>query len=139
MAREQSLDLVEIAPKATPPVCKIIDYSKFKYEQKKRQKEIKANSQKVLLKEIRFGPNTDQHDFGFKMRHAETFLNDGNKVKVFVRFQGRTILFKDRGRDILTRFAEGLKGIAKIDQHPKMEGKRMIMFLSPIGAAPVKK
>ena len=125
------LDLVEISPKADPPVCKVIDYSKFKYEQKKKQKEIKAKSHKTVLKEIRFGPNTDEHDFNFKLKHAINFLNDGSKVKAYVHFVGRTIVFKERGEILLLKFAQALEEHAKVDQLPKLEGKRMIIMLSP--------
>lgn len=131
MAKAQSLDLVEISPNATPPVCRVIDYSKFKYEQKKKQKEIKANAQKVVIKEIRFGPNTDDHDFEFKLKHALQFLKEGAKVKAYVHFVGRSIVFKDRGLQILERFSKGLEEVGKIEQEPKLEGKRMIMFLAP--------
>lgn len=131
MAKAQSLDLVEISPNAVPPVCRVIDYSKFKYEQKKKQKEIKANAQKVVIKEIRFGPNTDDHDFEFKLKHALTFLKEGAKVKAYVHFVGRSIVFKDRGLQILERFSKGLEEVGKIEQEPKLEGKRMIMFLAP--------
>jgi len=131
MARQAGLDLVEIAPNARPPVCKIIDYSKFKYEQKKKQKEIKAKSQKTVVKEIRFGPNTDQHDLDFKTKHAENFLKDGNKVKAYVQFYGRTIIYKDRGRDLLERFAESLEEIGKVEQPIKQEGRRMILMMTP--------
>lgn len=131
MAQEMGLDLVEISPKADPPVCKIIDYSKFKYEQKKKQKEIKANAQKTVVKEIRFGPNTDDHDFNFKLNHAKNFLKEGAKVKAYVHFVGRTIVFKERGEILLLKFAQALEEIAKVDQLPKLEGKRMFIFLSP--------
>lgn len=131
IAQEQNLDLVEISPKADPPVCKVIDYSKFKYEQKKKQKEIKAKAQKTVVKEIRFGPNTDEHDFNFKLNHAKGFLKDGAKVKAYVHFVGRTIVFKERGEILLLKFAQALEDIAKVDQLPKLEGKRMIVFLSP--------
>lgn len=113
IAQEQSLDLVEIAPKAKPPVCKVIDYSKFKYEQKKKQKELQSKQQKVVVKEVRFGPNTDEHDFKFKLRHAEGFLRDGNKVKAYVHFVGRSILFKERGAEILSAFTMLCKTSAK--------------------------
>lgn len=139
LAREQKLDLVEIAPNAKPPVCKIIDYSKFKYEQKKKQKELKAKAQKVVVKEVRFGPNTDDHDLEFKTRHAKGFLEDGNKVKAYVHFVGRTIVFKDRGREILERFIDALEEYGKIDSPPKMEGKRMIVILSPLSNNKPKK
>ena len=131
IAREQGLDLVEISPKAEPPVCKVIDYSKFKYEQKKKQKEIKAKTQKTVLKEIRFGPNTDDHDFNFKVKHAIKFLNDGSKVKAYVHFVGRTIVFKERGEILLLRFAQELEEYGKVDQLPKLEGKRMFLMMSP--------
>lgn len=131
MAAEQGLDLVEISPKADPPVCKIIDYSKFKYEQKKKQKEIKANAAKTVVKEIRFGPNTDDHDFNFKLKHAENFLEDGAKVKAYVHFRGRAIVFKDRGEILLLKFIQALEEHAKVDQLPKLEGKRMSIMLSP--------
>jgi translation initiation factor IF-3 len=138
VAKAQSLDLVEISPNAVPPVCRVIDYSKFKYEQKKKQKEIKANAQKVVIKEIRFGPNTDDHDFEFKLKHALQFLKEGAKVKAYVHFVGRSIVFKDRGLQILQRFSQGLEEVGKIEQEPKLEGKRMIMFLAPKAVA-VKK
>ncbi len=131
MAKEQNLDLVEISPKADPPVCKIIDYSKFKYDQKKKQKEIKSKAQKTVVKEIRFGPNTDEHDFNFKLKHAINFLNDGAKVKAYVHFVGRTIVFKERGEILLLRLAQELEEYAKVDQLPKLEGKRMFLMLSP--------
>ncbi len=131
MAKEQNLDLVEISPKADPPVCKIIDYSKFKYEQKKKQKEIKAKAQKTVIKEIRFGPNTEEHDFNFKLKHAINFLEDGAKVKAYVHFVGRTIVFKERGEILLLKFAQALEEYAKVEQLHKLEGKRMIMFLAP--------
>ena len=136
MARDQNLDLVEISPKADPPVCKIIDYSKFKYEQKKKQKEIKANAQKTVIKEIRFGPNTEEHDFNFKLKHAQNFLADGAKVKAYVHFVGRSIVFKERGEILLLKFAQALEEYGKVEQMPKLEGKRMTMFLAP---KPVKK
>lgn len=138
MAQEQGLDLVEISPKAEPPVCKIIDYSKFKYEQKKKQKEIKANAAKTVVKEIRFGPNTDDHDFNFKLKHAENFLKEGSKVKAYVHFRGRAIVFKDRGEILLLKFIQALEEFAKVDQLPKLEGKRMSIMLSP-KQAPKKK
>ncbi len=130
-ADELGLDLVEISPKANPPVCKIMDYKKYLYEQKKKQKEIKAKTAKVVLKEIRLGPNTDDHDFNFKIRHATKFLQDGAKVKVDVFFRGRSIIYKDKGEYILLRFAQELEDYAKVEQLPKLEGKRMIMILSP--------
>ena len=131
MAKDQNLDLVEISPKADPPVCKVIDYSKFKYEQKKKQKEIKAKAQKTVMKEIRFGPNTDDHDFKFKLKHAINFLNEGAKVKAYVHFVGRTIVFKERGEILLLKFAQQLEEYGKVEQLPKLEGKRMAIFISP--------
>ncbi len=131
MADEQELDLVEISPKAEPPVCKIIDYSKFLYQQKKKQKEMKAKAVQVVVKEIRFGPQTDEHDFEFKLRHAEKFLKDGAKVKAFVFFKGRSILFKEQGEILLLRLATELEDIGSVEQMPKLEGKRMIMMISP--------
>lgn len=125
------LDLVEISPKADPPVCKIIDYSKFLYQQKKKQKEMKAKTQKIVVKEIRFGPNTDDHDFEFKMRHAEKFLKDGAKVKAYVFFKGRSILFKEQGEILLLKLATSLEDIGTVEQMPKLEGKRMTMMISP--------
>ena len=131
LAQEQGLDLVEISPKATPPVCKIIDYSKFKYDQKKKQKEIKAKAQKTVIKEIRFGPNTEEHDFNFKLKHAQKFLEDGAKVKSYVHFVGRSIVFKERGEILLLKFAQALEDFGKVEQLPKLEGKRMTMFIAP--------
>ena len=131
MAEAQGLDLVEISPKADPPVCKIIDYSKFKYEQKKKQKEIKAKAQKTVIKEIRFGPNTDDHDFEFKLNHAKGFLKEGAKVKAYVHFVGRTIVFKERGEILLLKFAQALEDMAKVEQLPRLEGKRMSVMLAP--------
>ena len=131
IARDQSLDLVEISPKADPPVCKIIDYSKFKYEQKKKQKEIKSRAHKTVVKEIRFGPNTDDHDFNFKLKHAIKFLSDGAKVKAYVHFVGRTIVFKERGEILLLKFAQAVEAFGKVEQLPKLEGKRMFLMLSP--------
>jgi len=125
------LDLVEISPKADPPVCKIIDYNKFLYEQKKRQKELKQKQSKVVVKEIRFGPNTDEHDFNFKLKHAQKFLEEGAKVKAYVFFKGRSILFKEKGEILLLKLAQELQDIATVEQLPKLEGKRMIMFLAP--------
>lgn len=138
MALAQQLDLVEIAPNAEPPVCKIVDYSKFKYEQKKKQKELKAKSHKVTLKEIRFGPNTDEHDYEFKLKHAINFLKEGSKIKAYVQFVGRAIVFKERGEFLLLKFAQALEEHAKVDQLPKLEGKRMILLLSPKPGAPKK-
>ncbi len=131
IAREQNLDLVEISPKAEPPVCRIVDYSKFKYDLKKKQREMKAKTQKVVTKEIRFGPNTDDHDFEFKVKHARSFLDDGAKVKAYVHFVGRTIVFKERGEVLLLKFAQALEDVAKVEQLPKLEGKRMFLFLGP--------
>ena len=122
---------MEIAAKANPPVCRIVDYNKFLYEQKMRQKELKAKASKVVIKEIRFGPNTDEHDFDFKLKHAKKFLSDGAKLKAFVFFKGRSILFKDKGEILLLRFAQELEEYGKVEQLPKLEGKRMIMFISP--------
>jgi len=131
IADEQELDLVEISPNADPPVCKIVNYQKFLYQQKKKQKEIKAKTTKIIVKEIRFGPNTDEHDYNFKLKHAEKFLEDGAKVKAYVFFKGRTILFKEKGEILLLRLAQDLEEIAKVEQLPKLEGKRMIMILTP--------
>ncbi|MCS6823068.1 MAG: translation initiation factor IF-3 [Cytophagaceae bacterium] len=131
IADELGLDLVEISPNADPPVCKIVDYSKFKYEQKKKQKELKAKTHKVVVKEIRFGPNTDDHDFDFKLKHAINFLKDGNKVKAYVNFVGRQIAYKEQGEKLLLRFAQSLEEYAKVEDMPKLEGKRMFMFFSP--------
>ncbi len=125
------LDLVEISPTAVPPVCKIIDYQKFLYQQKKKQKEIKAKAAKVVVKEIRFGPNTDDHDFDFKLKHAQKFLEEGAKLKTYVMFKGRSILFKEQGEILLLRFAEALEEHGKVEQLPKLEGKRMIMLIAP--------
>ena len=123
--------MVEITAKANPPVCRIIDYNKFLYEQKMRQKEMKSKAAKVVIKEIRFGPNTDEHDFDFKLKHAKKFLSDGAKLKAFVFFKGRSILYKDKGEILLLRFAQELEDFGKVEQLPKLEGKRMIMFISP--------
>lgn len=131
MAEEQNLDLVEISPNAVPPACKVIDYSKFKYEQKKKQKEIKANAQKVVIKEIRFSPTTDDHDYDFKLKHALNFLKEGAKVKAYVQFSGREIVFKDQGYKLLERFAKALEEVGKVELEPKLEGKRMSMILTP--------
>mgnify|MGYP003805638009 FL=1 len=125
------LDLVEISPNADPPVCKIIDYQKFLYQQKKKQKELKAKAVKVVVKEIRFGPQTDEHDYQFKLKHAQKFLEEGAKVKAFVFFKGRSILFKEQGEILLLRLAQDVEEIGKVEQMPKLEGKRMIMFISP--------
>jgi translation initiation factor IF-3 len=131
LSEEFGLDLVEISPKADPPVCRIIDYNKFLYEQKKKAKEIKANSVKVEIKEIRFGPNTDEHDIEFKTKHAEKFLGEGHKVRAYVFFRGRTIVYKERGSKLLNEFAESLSDIAKVEMEPKMEGKKMFIMLTP--------
>ncbi len=131
LAQEQGLDLVEISPNAEPPVCKIVDYSKFKYEQKKKQKEIKAKTVKVVIKEIRFGPNTDDHDFNFKLKHAVSFLQEGAKVKATVFFPGRSIVYKERGEILLLKFAQLLEEHGKVEQLPKLEGKRMSMMVMP--------
>jgi translation initiation factor IF-3 len=131
MAQKQGLDLVEISPNSDPPVCKIIDYSKFKYIQKKKQKSIRSNAQKTVLKEIRFGPNTDEHDFNFKLKHAIKFLESGAKVKAYVHFYGRTIVFKERGEILLLKLAQSLEDYANVEELPKLEGKRMFLMLSP--------
>ena len=131
LARQQELDLVEISPNAQPPVCRIIDYSKFLYQQKKRQKEMKQKQVKVEVKEIRFGPQTDDHDYQFKLKHAKEFLEEGNKVRAYVFFRGRSILFKDQGEVLLLRFANDLEEVAKVEQLPKLEGKKMFLFLAP--------
>lgn len=131
MAMELGLDLVEVAPKAQPPVCRIVEYSKFRYEQKKREKAQKSKQHTIVMKEIRFGPNTDDHDFNFKLRHAQKFLSEGNKLKAYVQFRGRNIIYKNRGADMLAKFAEELDELAKIEMHPKMEGRRMIMIMAP--------
>ena len=131
MAKEQGLDLVEISPKAVPPVCKIIDYKKFLYEQKKRNKVMKSKATKVVIKEIRFGPQTDEHDYEFKKKHAIKFLQDRAKLKAFVFFKGRSIIFKEQGQILLLRLAQELEEYGKVEQLPKLEGKRMIMFVSP--------
>jgi translation initiation factor IF-3 len=131
IAESMQLDLVEISPNADPPVCKVIDYSKFKYEQKKKQKEIKAKAQKAVLKEIRFGPNTDDHDFDFKLKHAINFLKEGSKVKAYVQFVGRAIVYKERGEILLLKFAQALEDYAKVEQLPVLEGKRMQLLLVP--------
>ena len=131
LANEQGLDLVEISPKAIPPVCKIIDYKKFLYEQKKREKVMKAKASKVVVKEIRFGPNTDDHDYAFKKKHAEKFLKDGAKLKAYVFFKGRSIVYKDQGEILLLRLASELEELGKVEQMPRLEGKRMTMFIAP--------
>ena len=141
MAEDQGLDLVEISPKAAPPVCRITDYQKFLYQQKKRQKEQKAKSVKVIVKEIRFGPQTDDHDYNFKLKHAKGFLEEGAKVKAYVFFKGRSILFKEQGEVLLLRFANDLEEYGKVEQLPVLEGKRMIIMLTPkkAGAAAASK
>lgn len=131
LARQQGVDLVEISPNAQPPVCRIIDYSKFLYQQKKRQKEMKQKQVKVEIKEIRFGPQTDDHDYQFKLKHAKEFLDEGNKVRAYVFFRGRSILFKEQGEVLLLRFANDLEEYAKVEQLPKLEGKKMFLFLAP--------
>ncbi len=131
ISEELELDLVEISPKASPPVCKILDYKKFLYEQKKREKVLKSKATKVVIKEIRFGPQTDEHDYEFKKKHAEKFLNDGAKLKAFVFFKGRSIVFKEQGQILLLRLAQDLEEIGKVEQMPELEGKRMTMFITP--------
>ena len=131
MAKDLGLDLVEISPKAVPPVCKIIDYQKFLYEQKKRDKAMKSKATKVIVKEIRFGPQTDEHDYEFKKKHAVKFLQDGAKLKAFVFFKGRSIIFKEQGQILLLKLAQELEEYGKVEQLPKLEGKRMIMFIAP--------
>ncbi len=131
IAEEQGLDLIEISPTAEPPVCKILDYQKFLYQQKKRQKEQKAKATKVVVKEIRFGPQTDDHDYSFKLKHAVGFLQEGAKVKAYVFFKGRSILFKEQGEVLLLRFANDLEEYGKVEQMPVLEGKRMIIMISP--------
>ena len=138
MARQQNLDLVEISPNAEPPVCRIIDYSKFIYQQKKRQKEMKQKQVKVEVKEIRFGPQTDDHDYQFKLKHAQEFLQEGNKVRAYVFFRGRSILFKEQGEVLLLRFANDLEEYAKVEQMPKLEGTKMFLFLAPKKAGVAK-
>ena len=131
LAQELELDLVEISPNASPPVCKILEYKKFLYEQKKREKALKSKATKVIIKEIRFGPNTDEHDYEFKKKHAEKFLKEGAKLKAFVFFKGRSIVFKEQGQILLLRLAQDLEEFGKVEQLPKLEGKRMTMFISP--------
>ena len=131
IADEQNLDLVEIAATAVPPVCRIIDYQKFLYQKKRKEKEQKQNSAKIVVKEIRFGPQTDEHDYNFKLKHAQEFLKEGNKVKAYVFFRGRSIMFKEQGELLLARFANDLSEVAKVEQLPKLEGKRMILNLAP--------
>ena len=131
MAQEQGLDLVEISPNVDPPVCKIIDYQKFLYTQKKKKKELKAKTAKTVLKEIRFGPNTDEHDYDFKKKHAEKFLIDGAKLKAFVFFKGRSIVYKEKGQILLLRLAQDLEEYGKVEQMPTLEGKKMSIFITP--------
>ncbi|MBC9812707.1 translation initiation factor IF-3 [Crocinitomicaceae bacterium CZZ-1] len=131
LAEEAELDLVEISPNAVPPVCKIMDYRKFLYNQKRKQKELKAKQSKIVIKEIRFGPNTDDHDFNFKLEHAKKFLEEGSKVKAYVFFRGRTIVFKDRGEILLLKFAQELADLGVLEQMPKLEGKRMTIMINP--------
>lgn len=131
IADNLELDLVEISPNAAPPVCKVVDYQKFLYQQKKREKEQKAKQSKVVLKEIRFGPQTDDHDYNFKLKHAQEFLKEGCKLKAYVFFKGRSILFKEQGEVLLLRFASDLEDLAKVDSLPTLEGKRMIIMFSP--------
>ncbi len=139
MAREEGVDLVEISPNAQPPVCRIIDYSKFLYQQKKRAKEMKAKQVKQEVKEIRFGPQTDEHDYNFKLKHAKEFLEEGNKVRAYVFFRGRSILFKEQGEVLLLRFANDLEEYGKVDQLPSLEGKKMFLYMSPKKAGVAKK
>lgn len=131
LAEEVEMDLVEISPNAVPPVCKIMDYRKFLYNQKRKQKELKAKQSKIVIKEIRFGPNTDDHDFNFKLEHAKKFLEEGSKVKAYVFFRGRTIVFKDRGEILLLKFAQELADLGVLEQMPKLEGKRMTIMINP--------
>lgn len=138
-AHHEGLDLVEISPNAQPPVCRIIDYSKFLYQQKKHQKEMKQKQVKQEVKEIRFGPQTDEHDYQFKLKHAQDFLNDGNKVRAYVFFRGRSILFKEQGEVLLLRFANDLEELAKVEQLPKLEGKKMFLYLTPKKSGVTKK
>ena len=139
MARQQGVDLVEISPNANPPVCRIIDYSKFLYQQKKRQKEMKAKQVKVEVKEIRFGPQTDEHDYQFKLKHAREFLSEGNKVRAYVFFRGRSILFKEQGEVLLLRFANDLEELGKVESMPSLEGKKMFIYIAPKKAGSTKK
>lgn len=138
MARDKELDLIEISPTADPPVCRILDYQKFLYQQKKRQKEQKQKATKVVVKEIRFGPQTDDHDYNFKLKHAKGFLSEGSKVKAYVFFRGRSILFKEQGEILLLRFANDLEEFGKVEMMPVLEGKRMTIMLSPLKTAPKK-
>ena len=131
VARERGVDLVEIAPGADPPVCRIIEYSKYRYEQKKKEKEAKAKQHVVLVKEIRFGPNTDDHDFNFKLKHAQEFLDEGHKIKAYVVFHGRSIVHKERGEKLLFEFAQALQDRGKVEMEPRLEGKRMFLIMTP--------
>ena len=139
LARQQGVDLVEISPNAQPPVCRLIDYSKFLYQQKRRQKELKQKQVKQEVKEIRFGPQTDEHDYQFKLKHAQEFLTEGNKVRAYVFFRGRSILFKEQGEVLLLRFANDLEELGKVEQMPKLEGKKMFLYLAPKEAGVAKK
>ena len=139
LAQQKGVDLVEISPNAEPPVCRLINYSKFLYQQKKRQKELKAKQVKIEVKEIRFGPQTDEHDYNFKLKHAKEFLSDGDKVKAYVFFRGRSILFKEQGEVLLLRFANDLEEYGKVEQMPVLEGKRMILFIAPKKSGGAKK
>ena len=139
MAHDEGVDLVEISPNANPPVCRLIDYSKFLYQQKKRQKEMKAKQVKVEVKEIRFGPQTDEHDYQFKLKHAKEFLEEGNKVRAYVFFRGRSILFKEQGEVLLLRFANDLEEVGKVESMPSLEGKKMFIYLAPKKAGEKKK
>jgi len=131
IAKDLGLDLVEISPNVDPPICKVIDYKKFIYDQKKKQRAIKSKAQKVVIKELRFGPNTGEHDFDFKLKHARNFLKDGAKVKAFVFFRGRTIIFKDQGQILLLKLAQSLEDVGVVENMPKLEGKKMIMMIAP--------
>src|SRR5574344_181496 len=139
MARQQGVDLVEISPNAQPPVCRLIDYTKFLYQQKKHLKEMKQKQVKVEVKEIRFGPQTDEHDYQFKLKHAQEFLNEGNKVRAYVFFRGRSILFKEQGEVLLLRFANDLEEYGKVEQMPKLEGKKMFLYMAPKKVGVIKK
>ena len=139
LARQQGVDLVEISPNAQPPVCRLIDHSKFLYQQKRRQKELKQKQVKQEVKEIRFGPQTDEHDYQFKLKHAQEFLTEGNKVRAYVFFRGRSILFKEQGEVLLLRFANDLEELGKVEQMPKLEGKKMFLYLAPKKAGVAKK
>lgn len=138
IAEKEGLDLVEIAPNAKPPVCRVIDYQKFVYEQKKREKEQRAKATKIVIKEVRFGPQTDDHDYNFKLKHARSFIEDGAKVRTYVFFRGRSIVFKDQGEELLLRLATDLKDVAQVESMPSMEGKRMYMILAPLRASSKK-